>query len=61
MTLKTILIAALGMATGNPIFVQRQSQPKTKPKTTDDYEAMHKAEMKRRRKAEKAAINSNTI
>ena len=32
-----------------------------KPKTQADYEAMHAAEMKRRRKAEKRAINPNTL
>lgn len=32
-----------------------------KPKTAADYEAMHAAEMKRRRKAEKHARHSNTL
>lgn len=32
-----------------------------KPKTAADYEAMHAAEMKRRRKAEKRALHSNTL
>ena len=32
-----------------------------KPKTQADYEAMHAAEMKRRRKAEKRALHSNTL
>jgi len=31
------------------------------PKTPADYEAMHAAEMKRRRKAEKRALHSNTL
>ena len=31
------------------------------PKTPADYEAMHVAEMKRRRKAEKRALHSNTL
>ena len=32
-----------------------------KPKTQTDYEAMHAAELKRRRKAEKRALHSNTL
>ena len=31
------------------------------PKTQADYEAMHAAELKRRRKAEKRALHSNTL
>ena len=32
-----------------------------KPKTAADYEALHAAELKRRRKAEKRALHSNTL
>ena len=36
-------------------------KPLKKRKTQADYEAMHAAEMKRRRKAEKRALHSNTL
>ena len=47
-------------------FMQAPRDPgktkrKRKPKTQADYEAMHAAELKRRRKAEKRALHSNTL
>lgn len=38
-----------------------KSQRSNKPKTVADYKAMHAAEMKRRRKAEKRILHSNTL
>ena len=39
----------------------KSQRPRKKPKTQADYEAMHAAELKRRRKAEKHALHSNTL
>ena len=39
----------------------KPSKPLKKPKTAADYEALHAAELKRRRKAEKRALHSNTL
>ena len=36
-------------------------RPRKKPKTQADYKALHAAELKRRRKAEKRALHSNTL
>ena len=44
-------------------FMQAPRDPgksQRKPKTAADYEALHAAELKRRRKAEKRALHSNT-
>ena len=45
---------------GNTKALKAPRKPKI-PKTQADYEAMHAAEMKRRRKAEKRILHSNTL
>ena len=70
MTLKKRLIGCItaAMAIGgvsinafaNTKALKAPRKPKI-PKTRTDYEAMHAAEMKRRRKAEKRVLHSNTL
>ena len=61
-----LLIAGI-LATAGIKFMQvprehgKSQRPRKKPKTQADYEAMHAAELKRRRKAEKRALHSNTL
>lgn len=61
--LKEWLAAAMVASAHAKIFQTLRTPKKTqrKPKTQADYEAMHAAEMKRRRKAEKRALHSNTL
>ena len=62
------ITTALNLGTGavsinafdNTKTLKAPRRPKI-PKTPADYEAMHAAEMKRRRKAEKRALHSNTL
>ena len=65
MTLKSFIASALAVIPAHMIkFIQRPRTPKNTqriPKTAADYEALHAAEMKRRRKAEKRALHSNTL
>ena len=66
--LSGLITAAMAMALsadavnafGNIKELKAPLKPKI-PKTPADYEAMHAAEMKRRRKAEKRALHSNTL
>lgn len=67
MSLKDFITSTLAAIPAHMIkFMQAprengKSQRPNKPKTRADYEAMHAAEMKRRRKAEKRALHSNTL
>ena len=66
--LSGLITAAMAMALsagavnafGNIKELKAPRRPKI-PKTPADYEAMRAAEMKRRRKAEKRALHSNTL
>ena len=52
-----IIDGAMKIKPLKPLKPLRKSK---KPKTVADYEALHAAELKRRRKAEKRALHSNT-
>ena len=63
--ISNFLAEAITIAGGGAfdLFVKPMRLPKEKkqPKTLQDYKAMNAAELKRRRKAAKRALQSNTI
>ena len=61
--LKLWLAAAMVANAGIKLIQTPRNPGKSQrtPKTQADYEAMHAAELKRRRKAEKRALHSNTL
>ena len=54
--MKSLFAAAMAFA-GYPIEVLRRRDPPKVPRTRGDYEALHAAEMKRRRKNAKRLTN----
>ena len=59
--LKHWIAVAMVASAHAKIFQTLRTPKKSQRKTQADYEAMHAAEMKRRRKAEKRALHSNTL